>query len=426
MHLSHAAAQALMVAAQGLDRRPERVASKDDLLGTIRRMGVLQIDTIHVVARSPYLVLWSRLGAYPQEWLTDLLSERALFEYWAHEACFLPIEAYPLFRHRMLDAANMGWKYAREWAANNRDALDRVLAHVREYGPVRSADFERTDGQAGGWWEWKPEKRALETLFTSGELMIARRHNFQRIYDLRERILPEWDDAQVPPIEQVRRTLALQAVRALGVTTARWVADYFRTSQRDTAPLLPALAAEGALSEVTVEGWQSPGYIHPDNLALAEAAAAGTLTPELTTLLSPFDPLVWDRARALAMFGFDYRIECYTPAPKRRYGYFTLPILRRGQLIGRLDPKAHRKEGRFEIKALHLEPGIRVTGELAADIAGALHDCATWHATPTVEVRWSDPPSLAPLVQRAVDQAAAPAKRAKRRPTKPSKPIDDS
>jgi uncharacterized protein YcaQ len=426
MHLSHAAAQALMVAAQGLDRRPERVASKDDLLGTIRRMGVLQIDTIHVVARSPYLVLWSRLGAYPQEWLTDLLSERALFEYWAHEACFLPIESYPLFRHRMLDAANMGWKYAREWAANNRDALDRVLAHVREYGPVRSADFERTDGQAGGWWEWKPEKRALETLFTSGELMIARRHNFQRIYDLRERILPEWDDAQVPPIEQVRRTLALQAVRALGVTTARWVADYFRTSQRDTAPLLPALAAEGALSEVTVEGWQSPGYIHPDNLALAEAAAAGTLTPELTTLLSPFDPLVWDRARALAMFGFDYRIECYTPAPKRRYGYFTLPILRRGQLIGRLDPKAHRKEGRFEIKALHLEPGIRVTGELAADIAGALHDCATWHATPTVEVRWSDPPSLAPLVQRAVDQAAAPAKRAKRRPTKPSKPIDDS
>ena len=157
----------------------------------------------------------------------------------------------------------------------------------------------------------------------------------------------------------VRRTLALQAVRALGVTSARWVADYFRTSQRDTAPLLPALAAEGALIEVAVEGWQSPGYIHPDNLALAEAAAAGTLIPELTTLLSPFDPLVWDRARALAMFGFDYRIECYTPAPKRRYGYFTLPILRRGQLIGRLDPKAHRKEGRLEIKALHLEPGVR-------------------------------------------------------------------
>jgi uncharacterized protein len=418
MQLSHTAAQALMVAAQGLHRRPDHAASKADLLAAIRRMGVLQIDTIHVVARSPYLVLWSRLGAFPQEWLTDLLAEGALFEYWAHEACFVPIESYPLFRHRMLGASEMGWKYAREWAAQNREALDRVLAHVRANGEVRSSDFERTDGQAGGWWEWKPEKRALETLFTSGELMIARRHNFQRIYDLRERIMPDWDDARMPPIELVRRTLVLEAVRALGITSARWVADYFRTSQRDTAPLLPALAAEGALLEVAAEGWPSPAYIHPDNLALAETAQAGMLVPELTTLLSPFDPLVWDRARALAMFGFDYRIECYTPAPKRRYGYFTLPILRRGQLIGRLDPKAHRKEGRLEIKALHLEPGVPVTSALVADIAGTLREFADWHATPTVEVRLSDPPKLAAQVQRAVDRAAAPAKRARKRPAK--------
>jgi len=224
MHLSHAAAQALMVAAQGLHRRPDSVASKADLLATIRRMGVLQIDTIHVVARSPYLVLWSRLGTFPQEWLTDLLAEGALFEYWAHEACFLPIESFELFRRQMLDAASMGlkWKYSQEWAAHNGEAIERVLTHVREHGPARSADFERTDGQAGGWWEWKPEKRALETLFTAGELMIARRHNFQRIYDLRERIMPDWDDAHMPPIELVRRTLALQAVRALGITSARW------------------------------------------------------------------------------------------------------------------------------------------------------------------------------------------------------------
>jgi uncharacterized protein YcaQ len=373
-------------------------------------------------------VLWSRLGAYPQEWLTDLLAEGALFEYWAHEACFLPIEAFPLFRRRMIDAtsAGMNWRYSHEWAAQNAEALERVLAHVREHGPVRSSDFERTDGQSGGWWEWKPEKRALETLFTAGELMIARRHNFQRIYDLRERIMPDWDDAQTPPIELVRRTLALQAVRALGVTSARWVADYFRTSLRDTMPLLPALAAEGALIQVAVEGWEHPAYIHPDNQALAEAAAAGTLVPELTTLLSPFDPLVWDRARALAMFGFDYRIECYTPAPKRRYGYFTLPILRRGQLIGRLDPKAHRKEGRFEVKALHLEPGIPVTGEMVDDIAGALREVAEWHATPTVEVRMSDPPKLAAQVQRAVDRAAAPPKRARKQPGKESSSVKDA
>jgi uncharacterized protein YcaQ len=404
MHLSHSGAQALMVAAQGLHRRPNHPATKTDLLATIRRMQVLQIDTIHVVARSPYLVLWSRLGAYPPAWLTDLLAEGALFEYWAHEACFLPIEDYPLFRHRMLGAANMGWKYAREWAAQNREALDRVLAHVQAHGPSRSADFERTDGSNGKWWGWKTEKRALETLFTAGELMIARRHNFQRIYDLRERVLPEWDDARIPPLEDVRRELALRAVRALGITTARWVADYFRTSQRDTAPLPPALAAEGALIEARVEGWDRPAFIHPDNRALAEAAAAGKLMPELTTLLSPFDPIVWDRARALATFGFDYRIECYTPAPKRRYGYFTLPILWRGQLIGRLDPKAHRKEGRFEVKAIHLEPGVPVSDALVADVAGALRDCAAWHETPTVDVRSSDPPELAPLLRKAVEE----------------------
>jgi len=404
MRLSADAARALMLAAQGLSQRPAQAATKNDVLDLIRRMNVLQIDTIHVVARSPYLVLWGRLGDYQTRWLDDLLAEGALFEYWAHEACFLPIEDYSLYRHRMLDAANMGWKYAREWAAQNRDALDRVLAHVREHGAVRSADFERTDGSDGKWWGWKTEKRALESLFTSGELMIVRRRNFQRIYDLRERVLPAWDDTQLPPIDEVRRTLALKAVRALGITTARWAGDYFRTRKLETIALVKRLADEGALLEIDVEDWQEAAYIHPDNAALAEAAAAGALTPELTTLLSPFDPLVWDRARALAMFGFDYRIECYTPAPKRRYGYFTLPILRRGVLIGRLDPKAHRKEGRFEIKALHLEPGIPITDELVADVAGALRDCAAWHGTPTVDVRWSDPPELAALVRRAVER----------------------
>jgi uncharacterized protein YcaQ len=404
MRLSSDAARALMLAVQGLSRRPEQPAGKADLLETIRCMNVLQIDTIHIVARSPYLVLWSRLGDYQTRWLDELLAEGALFEYWAHEACFLPIEDYPLYRHRMLDAANMGWKYAREWAAQNRDALDRVLAHVRENGAVRSADFERTDGSDGKWWGWKTEKRALETLFTSGDLMIVRRHNFQRIYNLRERVLPSWDDAQLPPLDQVRRTLALKAVRALGVTTARWVADYFRTRKLETAALVKRLAEEGALLQIDVEGWEEPAYIHPDNAGQAEAAAGG-LVLELTTLLSPFDPLVWDRARALAMFGFDYRIECYTPAPKRRYGYFTLPILRRGALIGRLDPKAHRKEQRFEVKALHLEPGVPIADELIADIARALHECAAWHGTPEVDVRWSDPPELAALVQRVLEHA---------------------
>jgi uncharacterized protein YcaQ len=267
---------------------------------------------------------------------------------------------------------------------------------------VRSSDFVRTDGQKGAWWNWKAEKMGLEMLFMAGELMIVRRQNFQRIYDLRERVMPGWSDEQAPDVAVARRELALRAVRALGITQARWVADYFRTRKPATHQALQELAATGQILPISVEGWKEPGYIHPERLALAEQAAAGKLRPTLTTLLSPFDPLVWDRARALELFGFDYRIECYTPAPKRRYGYFTLPILRRGELVGRLDPKAHRKEGIFEVKALHLEPGVRPTQALAADIAAALRDCAAWHKTPEVRIGTCDPPEFAGLLQTAL------------------------
>ncbi|HEV2147438.1 MAG TPA: crosslink repair DNA glycosylase YcaQ family protein [Longimicrobiaceae bacterium] len=404
LRLSVEGARALMLAAQGLDARPRRRATKADVLETIRRMGALQIDTIHVVARSPYLVLWSRLGDYPQRWLEELLAEGALFEYWAHEACFLPTESFPLFRHRMLNAEAMRWKYSAPLMAK-RDEVERLLATIRERGPVRSADFERTDGRPGGWWEWKPEKRMLESLFTAGELMIARRERFQRVYDLRQRVLPGWDDARLPPKEETDRALVLQSVRALGVAKARWVADYFRMPKRGT-PLVPErLAGEGALLRVEVEGWTEPGYVHPDHRETAERAAAGEIRPRLTTVLSPFDPLVWDRARARELFGFDYRLECYTPAPKRRFGYFVLPILRRGALVGRLDPKAHRREGVFEVRALHLEPGVRVTGGLVRDLARALRECAAWHGTPEVAVRTSDPPELARRLGEALAAA---------------------
>jgi uncharacterized protein YcaQ len=406
MELSHTEAQALMIAAQGLAERPRRRATRAAVLSTIRQMSVLQIDTIQVVARSPYLVLWSRLGDYEPRWLDELLAEGSLFEYWSHEACFLPTEDFPLYRHRMIAPHSMGWKYSHDWITAHRKEVDRLLALIRERGPVRSTDFVRTDGKSGGWWEWKPEKRALEMLFTAGELMIARRDNFQRIYDLRERVLPSWDDSRLPSLEETDRSLALKAVRALGVTRARWVGDYFRTEKRRTASLVHALAEEGLLLRVRVEGWdEGDAYVHPDNLKKLEAVSSGKLRPRLTTLLSPFDPLVWDRARAREMFSFDYRLECYTPAARRRYGYFTLPILRRGALVGRLDAKAHRKEKRFEVKALYLEPGVVLSEELAADIAASLLECAAWHKTPEVKVVRANPAKLLPLLRRALREA---------------------
>ncbi len=398
-------ARHVMLAAQGLDQSPERAAVKADVLKAVRRMHLLQIDTIHVVARSPYLVLWSRLGEYQPEWLDELLAEGALFEYWAHAMCFLPIEDYPLHRRRMLDAIqSKAWplKWAVQWSQENPEIIARVRSHIQENGAVRSAEFENKNHVSGGWWDWKEEKDALEALLLTGEVMIARRQNFQRVYDLRERILPGWQDAGLPTTEEMRRTLALRSVRALGIAFPAWVSDYFRQPKTGMSKRLQMLAQEGLLRQVAVEGFEGAAYVHPDRLELVEKAAAGDLEPRLTTLLSPFDPLVSDRQRARELFGFDYTIECYTPAAKRRYGYFTLPILQRGQLVGRLDPKAHRAQGVFEIKALHLEPGVPVSQELVADLAAALRRLAAWHGTPDILVRKSDPPEVAALLQAAL------------------------
>lgn len=394
------AARALHLAAQGLLQPRRRKAQKSDVLDTIRQLGVLQIDTIHVVARSPYFVLWSRLGDYPQAWLEQWLEQGALFEYWAHEACFVPIEDYGLFRHRMLDPAAMGWKYSETWMRERRAEVDAVLAHIRAHGPVKSSDFERTDGQGGGWWQWKPQKRSLEVLFTAGQLMIARRHNFQRVYDLAERVLPGWDDRQLPAMDEVRRTFVLKTVKSLGLARASWIADYFRTKPPRLDP--ETLVAEGALLRARVQGWDDPVYLHPDLADLAAGAAAGSLAATTTTLLSPFDPVVWDRRRALELFGFDYRLECYTPAEKRRYGYFTLPILRRGALVGRIDAKAHRREQVFEVKSVALEAGVKVSERLLRDIADAVQRCANWHGCPRVRVVCSEPPAFADMLQAAL------------------------
>ena len=404
IEFSKEAARTLLLAAQDLDSPPRRPATRDDVLDAIRRMGVLQIDSISVVARSPYLVLWSRIGAYDPVWLDELLAEGALFEYWSHAACFIPIDDYGLYRRLMLGKTDK----TRTWMEAHPDALGQVMGRIRQDGPVRSAEFARTDGKAGGWWEWKPEKRALEHLFAAGELMISRRENFHRVYDLRERVLsnalPTWEDALAPNEQEVRRALALKAVRALGVAVAHWVPDYFRTPKRGAAKLLAELADEGSLLRARIEDFDEPAYVHPENAGIAEEILSGSLQPSVTTLLSPFDPVVWDRARASELFGFDYKIEVYTPAAKRRYGYYSLPILHEGSLVGRLDAKAHRKQGTFEVKALHLEPGVVVSDGIVAGIAGALRDCASWHGTPEVLVRRSDPPELADVLGISVEE----------------------
>jgi uncharacterized protein len=384
VHLTLPAAKNMMLAAQGLLQPPPQPAAKADVLATIRQIGLLQIDTISVVARSPYLVLWSRLGDYQTAWLDELLAEGALFEYWAHAACFIPIEDFPLFRRRMLDTRQTEYSTHYWSPLEHAGLVQGILERIRREGPLRSSDFESENKPQGGWWNWKDEKRALEHLFNTGELMIARRQKFQRVYDLQERILPDWDDRQASSAEEVRRALALKTVRAQGIACLGWVHHYYYLAKTGLAGLVKSLAREGALLEVEVEGWPEPAYVHPDHTALLEQAAAGALEPTLTSLLSPFDPLVQDRARLRQVFGFDFTIECYLPQAKRRYGYYALPILHRGAFAGRLAAKAHRARGVFEVKGVWLEPGFELKGALAEDLGAALQRCADWHGTPEV------------------------------------------
>jgi len=392
--LTQAAVRGLLIAAQGLQQQKPRKVTEKTVRDIIRQMHVLQIDTISVVARSPYFVLWSRLGDYEPRWLDHLLEKGALFEYWSHAACFLPIEDFAYYWLGMMErgSTDNGWQ---KWLQEHQEVAQRVMDTVRENGNVRSSDFERSDGQKGGWWNRKDEKIALEALFNGGQLMIRKRHNFQRIYDLRERVLPDWDEAQAATKEQIHEQFVLNTIKALGVTKAEWIADYFRLKKADTLKALKILEQEDRVGRIEVEGWTTPGYFHFDNEALVMAAAKGKIPQSKTTLLSPFDPIVWDRQRASELFNFDYKIEVYTPAPKRKYGYFTLPILYNNQLIGRLDPKAHRKEGIFEVRAVHLEPGAEVDDAMVASLKETIKACADWHKTPQVVVRSANVPGLA-------------------------------
>jgi len=391
--LSLQQARNLHLAAQGLLAPARAHARRAHVLAAIERMRLLQIDTIHVVARSPYLVLFSRLGHYEPRWLDELLARAEIFECWAHEACFAPMCDLALHRHdHELRGSHFSQRGARRIRASHGASIDSLIAHIRVRGPVKSSDFERKDKGASGWWEWKDEKRWLEAAFALGELMVARRENFQRVYDVAERVLAraKVDPARLP-VEAVRREYILGAVRALGVTQARWIDDYFRTRRRIKDAELDALVAANELLRVEVRGWDAPAYVHSDHAALLERARRGALRATHTTLLSPFDPVVWDRERASALFGFDYRLECYTPAPKRRYGYFVLPILQRGRLVGRLDAKAHRADGTFEIKAIYLEDGIDADAAMTQDVANAIQRAADWHGTPRVVIRKSEP-----------------------------------
>lgn len=406
IEISRDEARQLALIAQGLDTPPARTASEDDVLRIVRDLGCVQIDTISVVARSHYLVLWSRLGSYDQTWLDNLLHpDRSVFEYWAHAASIIPLELYPYFRRRMQEYAARFHLDSHEWVAENQQIMAHVLERIRAEGPIASRHFEREGNgpiEPWAWWGGKPANRALDILWSTGILMVQRRENFQRFYDLPERVAPELHGQELPSLADEQNALALAAVRAIGPTLPRWVNDYFRTrwggrNQQAAPPeqVLSNLAAQGHLVGISIEDL-GPAYVTPalaEEIDLLRSGKCSTVT----TLLSPFDNLVWDRRRALELFDFDYRLECYVPAPKRRFGYYSMPILHRGRLIGRLDPKVERRRRHLMVRSLHLEPGVKIDRATGRAIADTLTRFAEFNGADTISFE-NGPKEIARLV----------------------------
>jgi uncharacterized protein YcaQ len=344
------------------------------------RLGAIQLDSISVVARSHETVLWSRLGAFDPQLVYDLYTDGELHEYLAHAAAIVPTELLPYFRRRMDRYRDPASDLYASWQPDE-EVNGFVLETIREQGPLPSRAFERPAGPRPAPWSWwgdKPAKKALDYLWTSGQLSIVTRENFQRVYELMERRFPTFHQTPLPTEGEQRRVLIARALSAMGIGTARWTTDYFRTGGRahvplrDTAAVLNTFAVEGLAVPVRVEGIPEKIWLDPEMISVLDDIRSKKLVATRTTVLSPFDNLVWYRQRTESLFNFEYRLECYTPAPKRIYGYYTLPILHRGMIVGRLDPSFDRKRRLLTIKSVHLEPNTEATPLLASELVASL------------------------------------------------------
>ncbi|MDE2775747.1 MAG: winged helix DNA-binding domain-containing protein [Chloroflexota bacterium] len=387
----------LSVYKQGLHQRPAS-SGQAALKRIIERIGLLQLDSISVVARSHYLVMLARAGLYDPAQLDALLTNGFLFETWAHAMCQLPTAHYPWY-HAYIQQKQLKES---QWQLDRLDIdmapiIEHVLEAIRGRGPLSSKDFESERRGDGGWWNWKPTKVALEFLFDYGELMVSHRVKFQRYYDLPERVLDHSQFALDKSIEDFRRWTIERGLRHIGIGTSNHVADYYRQYKRDAAAILGDMVGAGTALPVVVEGWKGAAFIHHEDLPLLEAVQAGEHEPRLTQFLSPFDNLFWDRDRDEMLWDFFYRIEVYTPKAKRVYGYYVMPILHGAELIGRIDPKVERKRKRLIFNNLHLERGVKLNGALYRGLFGAIEEFMAFHGCDSFDLRQCN---RAPLARR--------------------------
>jgi uncharacterized protein YcaQ len=366
-------ARRLALAAQGFDRpRPRGPSGAPHLARVVRQLGLLQIDFVNVLVPAHYQVPFSRVGPYDRPRLDDLVyRSRAFTEQWAHEASVVPMETWPLLGHRRAEHRVRPWGFE-SFLAERPDYARQVLDAVRARGPLTAEELPAPEGvgrRIPGAWHTVP-RAVLEAHFGRGLLAVAdRRANFARVYDLAERVIPAEHHGRQVGRDEAQRQLLLRAARAHGVGTAADLADYYRLSVREARPRLAELVSAGALHEVKVEGWREPAYYHPQARLPRQVHAAA--------LLSPFDPLVWCRPRVARLFGFDYRVEIFVPAEKRKWGYYVLPFLLGDRLAARVDLKADRPGRRLLVPAAYLEARAEA-GAVAAALAAELRTLAAW------------------------------------------------
>jgi uncharacterized protein YcaQ len=375
-------ARRIALAAQGFGRaRPAASIAARHVSAVIDRLGLFQIDSVNVLQRAHYLPLFSRLGSYDVELLHRAAGRapRRLFEYWAHEAALVDVRLWPALQWRMADASGM-WGGVQSLADEKPEVVARVLDEVRTRGPLTARDIEQdvvnTRDRWG--WNWSEAKRALEFLFYTGQVTAARRNGaFERLYDVPERVLPpDIIAAPVPDVQAAHVDLVRHAARALGVGTAQCLRDYFRLAPGPTATAVDELTATGELLPVTIDGWRRPAFLH------AEGPKPKRI--ERRALLSPFDPLIFERTRTEQLFGFRYRIEIYVPAAKRVHGYYVLPFLLGDNLVARVDLKADRSAGILRVLSAWAEPDAPAA--TAAELAAELAEMAEWLGLSAVQV----------------------------------------
>ena len=382
--VSAADAALLLLDAQGLRDDAARAAGPAAVLREIERLGFVQLDSINVVERAHHHILWSRLHRYRPATLARLQREGRVFEHWTHDASLIPSVWFGHWRHRFADVESWAWsRWLTLKLGEGREALlGEVLARVRADGPLRARDFEDLEHRGGAWWDWKPAKAALEYLWRGGALAIGGRVRFEKVYDLTERVLPQAHGLAMPPRAAHVAWACRGALDRLGLATAREVSGFWAAVKAPEARAwLEAAQARGEVVRVqagAVEGRAREAFAPadwPERLAHARELepAAGI------RILSPFDPLVRDRARCLRLFGFDYRFEAFTPKEKRVDGYYVLPLLEGARLVGRLDPKLDREAGLLRVRRLRWEPGVRPTRARRRALEAALQAYAAFN-----------------------------------------------